>query len=213
MSKKLASLLVLAATSLVSGESLAGTCYAENSNNGGPSGPATCIDINVDEIAGSSVSLSASAIRYGSDISSYIVWSSDIDGNIGYGSTTLAELSPGTHTITATAQVPHLRPYIDKETVVIAQVDENDCSNAAPSTAETFNEYYGIEFTNNRETDVKVFWLKYEDAQRIYYKTLAKGERVTQTGYPGNKWMITDANDVCLSVHTNGYQADFVSID
>lgn len=213
MSNKLASLLVLAATSLISYESSAGTCYAEIPSGGAPSGPATCIDINIDNINGNSVSLSASAIRYGSDISSYVVWSSNIDGNIGYGGTTLAELSPGTHTITAVTQIPHLRPYIDQETVIIAQANENDCSNAAPSTAETFDEYYGIEFTNKRETDVKVFWLKYEDAERIYYKTLAQGERVTQTGYPGNKWMITDANNNCLSVHTNGYQPDYVSIN
>ena len=47
------------------------------------------------------------------DISNYIIWSSDIDGNIGYGTSTVAELTPGTHKVTAVAQVPHLRPYID----------------------------------------------------------------------------------------------------
>ncbi|QBG34344.1 hypothetical protein [Litorilituus sediminis] len=213
MSNKLASVLVFALTSFASQQSFAEQCYVETSTGGGPSGPATCIDISVDNIDGTSVSLSATAVRYGDDISNYIIWSSDIDGNIGYGTSTVAELTPGTHKVTAVAQVPHLRPYIDEETIVIASPEDTSCSNIAPSTAETFDEYYGIEFTNNRESDIKVYWLKYENAERIYYYTLAQGERVTQTGYPGNKWLVTDANDNCLSVHTNGYQADYVTIN
>jgi len=212
MSKKLFKALLVASTCFTSQQVFAQTCFMESSSTGGPTGPATCIAINVIEQDHNNINLKVSAVRLGDDISNYFTWHSDLDGALGYGETITAELSEGDHTITAVAQIPHMRPYFDKLHITIAQ-EENNCAEESASIAETYAEYYALNFINTSAEPVSVYWLKYEDAERVLYGTLAKDESISLTGYPGNKWLVTDENNTCQSIHYSGYVNEAIYLD
>jgi len=212
MSTKLFNALLVATTCLVSQHSFAQTCFMESSTSGGPTGPATCIAINVIEQDQNNINLNVSAVRLGSDISSYFTWHSDIDGALGYGESITANLSEGEHTITAVAEIPHMRPYFDKLNITIAQKD-NNCAEESASIAETYDEYYALNFVNTAAEPANVYWLKYEDAERVLYGTLAQNESISLTGYPGNKWVVTDQNNACRSVYSSGYADETIYLE
>ena len=212
MSNKLLNSLIVASACLMSQQGFAQSCFNEPSNNGGPSGPATCVDININEQNGNNVELEVSAIRMGDDISNYFSWHSDIDGALGNGSQINTQLSQGTHTITAVAAIPHLQPYSDTLLLEIAN-EETNCSEESASIAETYNEYYALNFVNNGTDTVNVYWLRYTDAERIHYASLAQNESASLTGYPGNKWVVTNTDGVCQSVHFSGYQNETIELN
>ncbi|KGJ94798.1 hypothetical protein [Colwellia psychrerythraea] len=212
MSKKLLNALLVTSTCFVSQQAFAQTCFMESSTTGGPTGPATCVAISVIEQEHNSVNLAVSAIRLGSDISNYFNWHSNIDGALGYGDKITAELSQGNHTITAVAEIPHMRPYFDTLALTIAQ-EANNCADESASIAETYDEYYALNFINTAAEPVNVYWLKYQDAERVLYGTLAQDESISLTGYPGNKWVVTDENNTCQSIHYSGYANENVELN
>jgi len=212
MSKKLLNILLVTSACLASQQVVAQTCFMESSTTGGPTGPATCVSIEVIEKNDTNVNLAVSAIRMGDDISSSFSWNSDIDGALGYGKEITTELSAGTHNITAVANIPHLRPYYDKLSLTITS-SGNNCAEESASVAETYSEYYALDFVNTSTKPVKVYWLKYNDAERILYGTLTQDQSLSLTGYPGNKWVVTDESNTCRSVHSSGYVNETIYLD
>lgn len=212
MSNKLLNSLIVASTLFVSQQGAAQTCFNESSNNGGPSGPPTCVDISIVEQDGANVDLKVFSMRMGEDISNHFSWYSDVDGNLGYGSQLTAQLSQGVHKIKAVVNIPHLQPYSDTLTLVVAN-QENNCDQEAASTAETYDEYYALTFVNNEVEPVNVYWLKYTNGERILYGTLEQNETVSLTGYPGNRWVVTDEDNICRSVHFSGYQDETIQLN
>ncbi len=204
MSNKLSKTLLATATFFLSQQAFSQTCFMEPPTSSGPTGPATCVNIEVINKDNANVNLAVSAVRMGSDISNSFSWNSDLDGPLGYGKEITTELSAGTHNITAVANIPHLRPYYDKLSLTVT-AENNNCAEESASIAETYSEYYALNFVNTSITPVKVYWLRYSDAERVLYGTLAQDESISLTGYPGNKWVVTNESNSCRSVHYSGY--------
>ncbi|MCL1049641.1 hypothetical protein L2755_08420 [Shewanella abyssi] len=211
MSKSLVGSFVLASGLLISLPASAQTCFTEGATGNGPTLPATCVNVTIEDQHNEQVTLAVSAIRQGEDITNFFEWTSDLDGYIGRSSTITASLSAGEHTIRAYSTMPHLRSYYDEITVSVGQ-QVNNCVTEAPSTVETYDEWYTLDFTNATTADINVSWLRYEDGERIHYKTIKENGSASFTGYPGNNWIVTDSNDQCLSVHTTGYNNDTILI-
>lgn len=205
MSKKIFNTLIVASSYLLSQQAFAQTCFYEDVNTNGPVGPSTCVNINVVDVSDNLVSLEVRAIRKGEDISNYFRWRSDIDGSIGVGSQIVANLSDGKHNISVMAEIPHLQPYYD-HTEIDLTANKAECADELPSVAHTYNEWYNLEFTNINRAQVNLYWLRYEDGERIHYKSLSPNESVSLSGYPGNKWVATDENNSCLSVYSTSYR-------
>ena len=238
MSKTLLGSLFLASGLLVSTSALAQTCFEERSSTSGPAAPGaeaqpgsntgpetgagpgtpsgpmlpqTCVTATVEQQNNDQVTLSVAAIRFSEDITSFFKWTSNIDGHLGSGKSVTASLSAGVHTIRAYSTIPHREPYFDEVTVTVG-AEASNCAEELASTAETYHEWYSFDFTNTLAADVNIYWLRYQDGERILYKTLGENQSASVTGYPGNNWLVTDTNGQCLSVHTTGYGDDSILI-
>jgi hypothetical protein len=239
MSNKLFNSFIAATTFFVSQQGFAQTCYYDSNRDvpgqdptapghvqGSPSdptgenrapgrdvlGPATCVAINVVEQIGTNVDLEVSANRLGEDISNFIKWYSDVDGVLGSGSILSTQLSEGVHKITAVTHIPHLLEYLDVLTISVVD-EESNCHEESASISETFDEYHSLHFVNNAVEPVNIYWLRYTDAERVLYKTLAQNEIVSLNGYPGHKWVVTDENNLCRSVHSSGYEVQTIELN
>ncbi len=209
MLRKFALPCVLLTSGLLSSHALANTCYRATPTNG-PSQPDTCVDIKIKEMHGTQITLEANVATIGSDFSDDMQWHSNIDGALGYGKSITANLTPGKHNITAGFGWPHSPYYMDKTSIVVR---EKRCINESPSTALTTEVWYGIRFTNQEERDIKVYWSRYTSADRLLYSTLSQGQSVTLNGYPGNKWVITDEYDNCISSHESTFEDQTVNVE
>lgn len=143
------------------------------------------------------------------DSSEYLAWYSSIDGKLGMGRDVYAILSPGMHTITAFYSYPG-GSYSDEKTL---RVRKKFCENETLSLAYTTNVWYTSTFENRTDEHSRLYWIDYTTHARWPYGVMEPGKRLSVNGYPGNRWVVTDANDNCLGVFETQYKNTLEYID
>ena len=199
----------LISTCLLSTQVMATTCYRTGSTNDGPRRPDLCIDLQVEEMDGTNITMEVSVAAVDGDISDEITWHSDVDGSLGYGQSITERLSTGRHNITAGFSWPHSRHFSDKKSIYVR---EKNCGNENPSVALTTDNWYGARFTNKESREIKIFWSRYTTGERVLYSSLSQDQSVTLNGYPGNKWIVTDEFENCISVYETTFQDQSVEV-